>query len=203
LDIGFNGIDDTKGHKITLYPTNEVGKPLAFQTPIMKDTVVVSLFEPLENEVPRFSIPISNENTDVFICDLILETRSEVGDPPDFVGDFGVMDFEENVLLWTVDPSLPLDPGVEMVKIEAINNSQCISFTPGLNAFSIMFELNAATDFDSVLITPSLKKFAVGGELLPLDTTMVLVAGAQSTSAWIIPVIVSGIGIGIVIARKF
>ena len=43
----------------------------------------------------------------------------------------------------------------------------------------------------------------VGGEMIPLDTTMVLVAGSQNTAAWMIPVIVSGIGIAIVIARKF
>ncbi len=44
---------------------------------------------------------------------------------------------------------------------------------------------------------------AVGGELIPLDTTMILAAGAQYTAAWMIPVIISAIGIGIVIARKF
>ncbi len=44
---------------------------------------------------------------------------------------------------------------------------------------------------------------AVGGELIPLDTTMVLVAGTQTTAAWMIPVLVSAIGIGIVLARKF
>ncbi len=44
---------------------------------------------------------------------------------------------------------------------------------------------------------------AIGGDIVPLDTTMVLVAGSQSTAAWMIPVIVSGIGIAIVIARKF
>jgi len=43
----------------------------------------------------------------------------------------------------------------------------------------------------------------VGGKLIPLDTTMVLVAGTQITAAWMIPVIVSGIGFAIVIARKF
>ncbi len=43
----------------------------------------------------------------------------------------------------------------------------------------------------------------VGGEMIPLDTTMVLAAGAQYTAAWMIPVIVSGIGFAIVIARKF
>ena len=42
----------------------------------------------------------------------------------------------------------------------------------------------------------------VGGELLPIETTSLLLAGAQSFS-WMIPVIVSAIGIGIVIARKF
>jgi len=44
---------------------------------------------------------------------------------------------------------------------------------------------------------------AVGGEFIGIDTTSVLAAGAQYTAAWMIPVIVSGIGIAIVIARKF
>ena len=44
---------------------------------------------------------------------------------------------------------------------------------------------------------------AVGGDIIPLDTTMVLVAGTQTIAAWMIPVLVSAIGIGIVIARKF
>ena len=51
--------------------------------------------------------------------------------------------------------------------------------------------------------TVSFDSQAVGGEIIPLDTTMVLVAGSQNTAAWMIPVIVSGIGIAIVIARKF
>ena len=43
----------------------------------------------------------------------------------------------------------------------------------------------------------------VGGDMIPIDSTMVLVAGTQTTAAWMIPAIVSAIGIGIVIARKF
>jgi len=42
----------------------------------------------------------------------------------------------------------------------------------------------------------------IGGELLPIDTTAVLLGGSQMTASWMIPVIVAGIGIGIVIARK-
>ncbi len=44
---------------------------------------------------------------------------------------------------------------------------------------------------------------SVGGELIPLDTTSLLLAGTQMNAAWMIPVIVSSIGIAIVIARKF
>jgi len=44
---------------------------------------------------------------------------------------------------------------------------------------------------------------AVGGELLPIDTTVLHLVGTQITAAWLIPIIVSAIGIGIVIARKF
>ncbi len=43
----------------------------------------------------------------------------------------------------------------------------------------------------------------IGGEILTVGSTSVLAAGAQYTAAWMIPVIVSAIGIGIVIARKF
>ena len=42
----------------------------------------------------------------------------------------------------------------------------------------------------------------VGGSLLPIDTTALLLAGAQSFS-WMIPVVLSGIGIGMfVVSRK-
>jgi len=60
-----------------------------------------------------------------------------------------------------------------------------------------------AGTFSGNPIQPISSICAVGGELIPLDTTMVLAAGAQYTAAWMIPVIVSGIGIAIVIARKF
>jgi len=43
----------------------------------------------------------------------------------------------------------------------------------------------------------------VGGSLIPIDTTMLLLAGTQMTASWMIPVIVAGIGFAIVIARKF
>jgi len=44
---------------------------------------------------------------------------------------------------------------------------------------------------------------AVGGDMIQMETTSILAAGTQYTAAWMIPVLVSAIGIGIVIARKF
>ncbi len=43
----------------------------------------------------------------------------------------------------------------------------------------------------------------IGGTGLQIDKTAMLLAGAQMIAAWMIPVIVSGIGFAIVIARKF
>jgi len=43
----------------------------------------------------------------------------------------------------------------------------------------------------------------VGGELIPLDATMILVAGTHSVASWMIPVIVSAIGFAVVISKKY
>ena len=43
----------------------------------------------------------------------------------------------------------------------------------------------------------------VGGEMIPIDTTMVLLGATQTEAYWLIPVIVAGIAIAIVVARKF
>jgi len=44
---------------------------------------------------------------------------------------------------------------------------------------------------------------AIGGEISPITTSALLLAGAQNSMAWMIPVLISGIGFAIVIARKF
>ena len=42
----------------------------------------------------------------------------------------------------------------------------------------------------------------IGGELIPLDTTSLLLAGTQITASWMIPVIVTGAGIVLVFVRN-
>jgi len=66
----------------------------------------------------------------------------------------------------------------------------------------IWFDITGSVIEEIVVDTVSFG-MPVGGQIIPLDSTMVLAAGAQYTAAWMIPVLVSAIGIGIVIARKF
>ncbi len=43
---------------------------------------------------------------------------------------------------------------------------------------------------------------AVGGDMIQMETTSILAAGAQYTMAWMIPTLIAAAGIGIVLARK-
>ncbi len=68
------------------------------------------------------------------------------------------------------------------------------------------FDLFSADNNDEAIVNYVLGNHcrqAVGGEMIPLDATMILVAGTHTAAAWMIPIIISAIGIGIVIARKF
>jgi len=42
----------------------------------------------------------------------------------------------------------------------------------------------------------------IGGELLSLDNSALLLAGAQSISMWMIPVVITGIGIGVFVIKR-
>ena len=44
--------------------------------------------------------------------------------------------------------------------------------------------------------------FAVGGEISPISTSALLLAGTQGIMAWMIPVVVAAAGFGLVISRK-
>ena len=56
-------------------------------------------------------------------------------------------------------------------------------------------------DDPSCIITPP--EPIVGGKLLPIDTSALLVAGAQTNVTWLIPIVLSVIGIGLfVVSRK-
>jgi len=57
---------------------------------------------------------------------------------------------------------------------------------------------NSALDFDPDWGV-SANDIPVGGTLIPIDTTALLLAGVQSISMWMIPILVSAVGIGIAV----
>ena len=79
---------------------------------------------------------------------------------------------------------------------------------PGqINLFGLVIEIKNS-GFISAILNPSdimeipSPCMVVGGELIPLDSTALLLYYSQHTAAWMIPAIVSAVGIGIVLARK-
>jgi len=97
-----------------------------------------------------------------------------------------------------------IDPTGQEIWIDFDNVPHVGLLTPG-DHLCIAKEVLPLTTTDALEIWewPTIHIMAVGGDIIPLETTMVLVAGAQYTAAWMIPAIVSAIGIGIVLARKF
>jgi len=79
---------------------------------------------------------------------------------------------------------------------------------PGqINLFGILIEIKNS-GFISAILNPSdviqipSPCAVVGGELVPLESTALLLYYSQATAAWMIPAVVSAVGIGLVIARR-
>ena len=118
----------------------------------------------------------------------------------------------------TFDPAGP-PPSTPSVRcIDSTGPSDVMLLSSGIineNILLLLFKCMPNPDWETITVElpPNVQKVEistrsfgdtpVGGEFIGIDSTMVLVAGAQYTAAWMIPVIVSGIGIAIVIARKF
>jgi len=65
--------------------------------------------------------------------------------------------------------------------------------------WTIFFDQNA-----NGMVTQELwfNEVTVGGEIIPIDTTMVLLAGTHTVSAWMIPIIVAAAGFGLLIQTQ-
>ena len=80
-----------------------------------------------------------------------------------------------------------------------LRNSGTINGPGQINLFGAVIEIENTGE-----ITAIINEFLiiVGGELIPIESTAVLLVGAHMTAAWLIPVVIASIGIGIVIARR-
>jgi len=50
--------------------------------------------------------------------------------------------------------------------------------------------------------TESFDDSAVGGTFIPIDQSALLLAGVQSVSMWMIPVVLAGIGVGVFVIKR-
>ena len=84
-----------------------------------------------------------------------------------------------------------------------LSNSGIINGPGIINLFGKVIEVDNTGTITAMINEIFTDALAIGGEIIPIESTAVLLAGAQTTSSWLIPVIVSAVGIAIVIARRF
>jgi len=98
-------------------------------------------------------------------------------------------------------PSLLLTPTV----IPAGSVIELNVFCPGSSFLGIFFNKGIDVDGDGTLEFSKLTERTsdvIGGTLVPIDTTTLLLAGAQSISLWMIPVVAAGIGIAVFVINR-
>ena len=80
-----------------------------------------------------------------------------------------------------------------------LRNSGTINGPGEINLFGSVIEIENTGE-----ITAIINEFLtiVGGEIIQIESTAVLLAGVHMTASWLIPVVIASIGIGIVIARR-
>ncbi len=105
----------------------------------------------------------------------------------------------------------------EMGTIDFLNYNNgmpsLFGMNPGDTDNPMSFGLRESQNSEQPFILTQLPNFVVdcellmncpiGGEFLGVDTTALLVSGAQLNAAWLIPLVLGTIGIGIVLAKKF
>lgn len=106
----------------------------------------------------------------------------------------GTVNVEENGVI---------NMGSEASSLTLLSNDGTINGPGEINLFGISIEVQNTGVITAIINEFFTERPVVGGEIIPIESTAVLLAGAQMTSSWLIPVIVSAIGIGIVIARRF
>ena len=98
-------------------------------------------------------------------------------------------------------PSLILAPTV----IPAGSVIELNIFCPGSSFIGVFFNAGIDVDGDGILdfskVTENVDSI-IGGTLVSIDTTTLLLAGAQSISLWMIPVVAAGVGVGVFVIKR-
>jgi len=119
--------------------------------------------------------------------------------------------------IYVINPNIPTPvittpTGVSSTIVPMSPNELWIDFdppilqtqaAPQLTIFKYM-KCDNANGCDAVVVVEQFPTVDVkiGGTLIPIDTTALLLAGVQGISMWMIPVVVAGVGIGIFVIKR-
>ncbi len=123
------------------------------------------------------------------------------------IDQFEVFDFGGSIGISSAPnpagPGCGIDPAACLAEPSISRGIFCLG--PGTHSITVNQILNpsSGTGWINAELHPVDDCGAVGGMFEGVNTTSLLVSGAQMNAAWMIPVIISAIGIAIVIARKF
>jgi len=128
----------------------------------------------------------------------------------DALGDPALLTISGETVLAILNPApiaLP-EVGAGGGKADWIIGTNVNAFDNALDDKNIMITIHmpdVSNGFEEIFLSGALYPMdftPVGGKLLPLDQTALLLAGVQSVSMWMIPVVVAGIGIGVFVIKR-
>jgi len=160
--------------------------------------------------LPRMTCTDDTEVANSFLCEVNL---------PNFIDDFERKLIFIDIIFAPGGPNtLPSDaPDPVVTAFDTPNPSECVLTAAELDSptlFIYDFECIENPDwetiyfsfFDNVQViqiwTTSFNDPEVGGTFIPIDQSALLLAGVQSISMWMIPVVIAGIGIGIFVIKR-
>jgi len=138
-------------------------------------------------------------------CSLSVTDAFNQGDEFDVFDFGGLIGSTSAVFHPTIDiPCAPNGTDPDDCLLDADSSSVVLALPAGAHDISFLptfVQAEAGAAYFKVFAQPPPP--SVGGTMIPIDTTALLLVGAQTTSAWLIPVIVVAIGFAILIARKY
>ena len=194
-----DAIDESLDPEFGIYETNSFN--LNFDSFSFAGTGTGDFCDPFEAVIGVFDTASFDE---YILQNCTLEQTSGTPLPPDQIFVFILDDFDGTVFS---DSSLPLTPP-DLSEFE--NNFAFLVFDDFGEGFSL--STNGMINFDAIqpqdhtveiegFLTSLTVAKQVGGEGLPVDSTALIVAGAQSYS-WMIPLMISALGIGLFLVSK-
>lgn len=141
------------------------------------------------------TIVMPNYDDDLEFKDIEIEIEFGDTGPVAFPSGIVVSGSDVDTGAITCDPPFSVSNGVELLFIDIF----CFP-NPDSETITITFSPSEVATISSIWIeTQSFDDFGVGGTLIPIDTTSLIIAGAQTTTPWMIFGVIAAVGIGLAV----